>query len=35
VSRHPSVDIRKFLTLVGTPLGIASQGAATAVNLGQ
>jgi polysaccharide export outer membrane protein len=35
VSRHPSVDIRKFLTLVGTPLNIASQGAATAVNLGQ
>jgi polysaccharide export outer membrane protein len=35
VSRHPSVDIRKFLNLIGTPLGIASQGAATAVNLGQ
>jgi len=35
VSRHPSVDIRKFLTLVGTPLNIASQGASTAVNLGQ
>ena len=35
VSRHPSVDIRKFLTLVGTPLNISSQGAATAVNLGQ
>ncbi|WFU11184.1 polysaccharide export protein [Rhizobium sp. CB3090] len=35
VSRHPSVDIRKFLTLVGAPLNIASQGAATAVNLGQ
>ncbi|MDK4739243.1 polysaccharide biosynthesis/export family protein [Rhizobium sp. LEGMi198b] len=35
VSRHPSVDIRKFLTLVGAPLNIASQGAATAANLGQ
>ena len=35
VSRHPSVDIRKFLNLIGTPLGIASQGAATAANLGQ
>lgn len=35
VSRHPSVDIRKFLTLIGSPLGIASQGAATAANLGQ
>lgn len=35
VSRHPSVDIRKFLTLVGAPLNIASQGASTAVNLGQ
>ena len=35
VSRHPSVDIRKFLTLVGSPLGIASQGASTAANLGQ
>ncbi|WP_412066805.1 polysaccharide biosynthesis/export family protein [Rhizobium sp. SYY.PMSO] len=34
VSRHPSVDIRKFLSLIGTPLGIASQGAATANNLG-
>lgn len=35
VSRHPSVDIRKFLTLIGSPLGIASQGASTAANLGQ
>jgi polysaccharide export outer membrane protein len=35
VSRHPSVDIRKFLTLVGAPLNIASQGASTAINLGQ
>ncbi|MDE1995353.1 MAG: polysaccharide export protein [Rhizobiaceae bacterium] len=35
VSRHPSVDIRKFLSLVGAPLNIASEGASTAVNLGQ
>ena len=35
VSRHPSVDIRKFLTLVGTPLGIAAQGAGTAALLNQ
>lgn len=34
VSRHPSVDIKKFLSLIGAPLGIASQGASTASNLG-
>jgi len=32
-SRHPSVDLRKFLTLIGAPLGIASQGAGVAYNL--
>lgn len=33
-SRHPAVDLTKFLALVGTPLGIASQGAAISNNLG-
>jgi len=32
-SRHTSVDLRKFLTLIGAPLGIASQGAGVAYNL--
>lgn len=29
VSRHPAVDFSKFLTIIGAPLGIASQGAST------
>lgn len=33
VSRHPAVDFRKFLSLVGSPLGIAAQGAATVNDL--
>lgn len=32
-SRHPSVDISKFLRVVGAPVGIASQGAGIARNL--
>ncbi|MGK6312892.1 polysaccharide biosynthesis/export family protein [Neorhizobium sp. DT-125] len=32
-SRHTTVDLRKFLTLIGAPLGIASQGAGVAYNL--
>jgi polysaccharide biosynthesis/export protein len=32
-SRHPSVDITKFLRVVGAPVGIASQGAAISRNL--
>jgi len=32
-SRHNSVDLRKFLTLIGAPIGIASQGAGVAYNL--
>jgi polysaccharide biosynthesis/export protein len=27
ISRHPSVDIRMFLGIVGQPVGIAAQGA--------
>jgi polysaccharide export outer membrane protein len=33
-SRHPSVDLSKFLRVVGSPLGIASQGVGIANNLG-
>ncbi|MBP1843501.1 polysaccharide export outer membrane protein [Rhizobium petrolearium] len=32
-SRHTSVDLRKFLALIGAPIGIASQGAGVAYNL--
>lgn len=32
-SRHTAVDLRKFLALIGAPLGIASQGAGVAYNL--
>ena len=35
VSRHPSVDIRKFLTLVGSPLNIAATGAETSAYLNE
>jgi polysaccharide export outer membrane protein len=35
VSRHSSVDLRKFLSLVGTPLNIAASASATASDLGQ
>jgi polysaccharide export outer membrane protein len=29
-SRHPAVDLRKFLSIIGAPLGIAAQGASIA-----
>jgi polysaccharide export outer membrane protein len=32
-SRHKNVDLAKFLTLIGSPLGIAAQGAGVANNL--
>ncbi len=32
-SRHPSVDLTKFLRVVGAPVGVASQGAAISRNL--
>lgn len=32
-SRHPAVDLTKFLRVVGAPVGIASQGAAISRNL--
>lgn len=32
-SRHTSVDLRKFLALIGAPVGIASQGAGVAYNI--
>ncbi|MFB9951064.1 polysaccharide biosynthesis/export family protein [Rhizobium puerariae] len=32
-SRHKAVDLGKFLTLIGTPLGIASQGAGVAYSV--
>jgi len=33
VSRHTAVDLKKFLAIVGAPLGIASQGASAAYNI--
>lgn len=33
-SRHMAVDLRKFLNIIGAPLGIAAQGASVADNLG-
>lgn len=33
VSRHTAVDLKKFLAIVGAPIGIASQGAAAGYNL--
>ena len=33
-SRHPSVDISKFLDFVARPIGIASSGVSVADNIG-
>lgn len=33
VSRHTAVDLKKFLAIIGAPLGIASQGAGAAYNI--
>lgn len=32
-SRHPSVDLNKFLRVIGTPIGMANQGASVSRNL--
>ncbi|MBW6420403.1 polysaccharide export protein [Rhizobium sp. XQZ8] len=34
-SRHNTVDLRKFLAIVGAPIGVASQGASTAYSFGR
>jgi polysaccharide export outer membrane protein len=33
ISRHPAVDLTKFLSIVGAPIGIATQGAVVANSL--